>query len=609
MEEFLALLAAEPGRLSKYRAQPETWRAPLTAPDPPAVLPPVPESLKRRGVRALPPPRGTEPSATPAAKNGGAALPLKLYQPGHQRHYLVSACLVCRLPGLPDRALETARQESASFVVRRLMPPPEAKAQATPDATWLEYAFVGDGRTAAWEKVVTTGVPNAGVLVAGEELLPFFDVSFEQADRRSRRLFAGVVPVGRREEYLGAQEKGQAPAPPPGAQRLLDDPRTVLFMTQVSEPWKAVIRKAAQVAATLGTFTGNPPPDPVTAKENFVNTTRQDLQITSWYVLLDFARYLSEQLPVVWQTVKQEDTDRAPTPAETDLVNVLNTLTLTKLLGTDLSGDLKSGVSGSPVVPTSLMEALRTVSDPASGVEDKLERVTAPYDRTTPGTDWPTFLFPLADPTSSGMTEDQVDDIGLKIDAALPAEPTGPVPERRLALQPALSPATSWFVIRCVYARPLCGPLEPPVLSDPTEPFQMAAFFDPDAPARPVRIALPVDTSPAGLRKFDRNTAFMVSDVLCGQMKRFQGMTLGDLILAVLPWPLHKDLNVPDSGPCKQGGVQLGELCSISIPIITLCALIILMIIVSLLDLVFRWSAYFSLCFPYPKFTAKEGTS
>ena len=48
----------------------------------------------------------------------------------------------------------------------------------------------------------------------------------------------------------------------------------------------------------------------------------------------------------------------------------------------------------------------------------------------------------------------------------------------------------------------------------------MANFFDPDAPARPVRIALPIDTSPAGLRKFDKNAAFVMSDMLCGQVNR-----------------------------------------------------------------------------------------
>ena len=48
------------------------------------------------------------------------------------------------------------------------------------------------------------------------------------------------------------------------------------------------------------------------------------------------------------------------------------------------------------------------------------------------------------------------------------------------------------------------GSTKPPVVSDPTQPFQLAGFFDPDAPARPIRIALPIDTSPAGLRTIFR---------------------------------------------------------------------------------------------------------
>ena len=101
-------------------------------------------------------------------------------------------------------------------------------------------------------------------------------------------------------------------------------------------------------------------------------------------------------------------------------------------------------------------------------------------------------------------------------------------------------------------------------LSDPSARFQMAGFFDPDAPARPIRIALPIDTSPAGLRKHDKNTAFMISDILCGQIGRFKKLSLGDLVLSVLPWPFHKplDMSAPDQGPCVGG-----EICSLSIPI------------------------------------------
>ena len=41
-----------------------------------------------------------------------------------------------------------------------------------------------------------------------------------------------------------------------------------------------------------------------------------------------------------------------------------------------------------------------------------------------------------------------------------------------------------------------------------------------------------------------RHTLFVVSDVLCGMMERVKGLSLGDLVLSVLPWPFHKPLPV-----------------------------------------------------------------
>jgi hypothetical protein len=88
-----------------------------------------------------------------------------------------------------------------------------------------------------------------------------------------------------------------------------------------------------------------------------------------------------------------------------------------------------------------------------------------------------------------------------------------------------------------------------------------------------------------------------------------KGLTLGDLVRSVLPFPFHQDLPVDSSpGPCPGPGspVSFGMICSLSIPIITICALILLIIIVSLLDIVFHWLPYFMLCFPFPRFRAKE---
>jgi hypothetical protein len=99
----------------------------------------------------------------------------------------------------------------------------------------------------------------------------------------------------------------------------------------------------------------------------------------------------------------------------------------------------------------------------------------------------------------------------------------------------------------------------------------------------------------------------MISDSLCGQMQRMNGITFGDLVLSVLPWPFHKDLSskVPKVKNCNNGSVDIGMICTFSIPIITICALILLMIIVLLFDFIFKWLPLFRICFPLPKFKAK----
>ena len=97
-----------------------------------------------------------------------------------------------------------------------------------------------------------------------------------------------------------------------------------------------------------------------------------------------------------------------------------------------------------------------------------------------------------------------------------------------------------------------------------------------------------------------------MSDVLCGQVKRMKGITFGDLIRSVLPWPLHQDLPVPAGGPCTKNNDSLGTICAVSIPIITICALILLMIMVALLDIIFQWMPFFILCFPVPGLKAKK---
>jgi hypothetical protein len=173
---------------------------------------------------------------------------------------------------------------------------------------------------------------------------------------------------------------------------------------------------------------------------------------------------------------------------------------------------------------------------------------------------------------------------------ALPALPS-PDPDAPVSIQgrPAEPPPVpkldargqSTYAIRCVYRRPQCPPSRRDTVSEPTEPFQIAGFFDLDAPARAINIALPVDTSIKDLRKLRKNVNVLISNQLREQMNRVT------------------DLKKSLDGEFGDGkSVDVGLLCSFSIPIITICALMVLMIFISLLNIVFWWLPFLKICFP-----------
>jgi hypothetical protein len=150
---------------------------------------------------------------------------------------------------------------------------------------------------------------------------------------------------------------------------------------------------------------------------------------------------------------------------------------------------------------------------------------------------------------------------------------------------PKLDPSgAAFYVLRCVYRRPTCRPPHADLVSPATVPFALAPFFDADAPTRPIRIPLPQDVSIAGLRKFAKNVAFVTT----GDLRKKVGSV--------------NDLNNLLKGQTSDGngGITLGEICSFSLPIITLCAMIVLIIFIILLNIAFWWMPFFRLCFPIP---------
>lgn len=596
MDEYLGVLSHQPERLIEWQAQPETWQGPSAAPAPVAKLPPLVQRLQRlRLATAAPADLALASAAT--TQPGGR---LKLYQPGHGRFYLVTGCLVCRLPGLPDRVIDTGAGERITFVVRRLRPKAGAALPATFDLTTCdEYAFV---EGLGWQKAA------ADAPLTGEEQLPLFGVTYTERDGRRRRVVGAVVPVGRREAYLGAPA---APTLADSPDVAAPDPRKAVFMRQVSDPWRSII---AQVAKAASGFDAPSPPglerpaiDPTVRDRALAEADAQAVWL-SWLILADFGDFLAKYLTHIWDVVTGT-ADEASLAGDQDAL--------------DLYAKLRDTAYTDPITGRkTLAEALAAIRTYQPALDTTTEPYTAAANAGAPPAPFPSFRFRLHDPALAALVngpaadpdatpaERPADVLDDWVADALPDDRPADTPPLPIAAQMAALDLREpgWFVIRLVFEQPNCVPLVAPIVSEASVPFQMASFFDHEAPARPIRIALPLDTSAAGLRKFDKNTAFMISDVLCGQMQRMQGLSLGDLVMSVLPWPLHKDLDVPEAGACADdSGISFGMICSLSIPIITICALILLIIIVNLLDLIFRWIPFFITCFPLPRFKGKEG--
>jgi hypothetical protein len=172
MNEFFNVMATDPLRLGEYRARPETWRGFATMPQPNKPAKAFALALQRLSFARKHASNGSGPAlpTQPPQLNNPPVGPLKLYQPAHQRYYLVTGCLICQMPGLPDRKLDTSKQEKATFVMRRFLPPPAGDLNANipfDPATWKEHAFISSPTGSYWQ-------PANGVVVDGEEQLPLF---------------------------------------------------------------------------------------------------------------------------------------------------------------------------------------------------------------------------------------------------------------------------------------------------------------------------------------------------------------------------------------------------------------------------------------------------
>ncbi len=149
--------------------------------------------------------------------------------------------------------------------------------------------------------------------------------------------------------------------------------------------------------------------------------------------------------------------------------------------------------------------------------------------------------------------------------------------ESRFAAPDRLHRARAFIRVRREEA---CPPVT--IWSAYSERFRIAAWYEcGDAP--PAQIPLPDATDRGFLEKLKPNVAFLVPDAI----KNLVNTDAKDL--------LNGD------GKAEEGGFGLGWICGFNIPIITLCAFIVLSLFLSLFHIIFWWLPFVKICIPFPR--------
>lgn len=122
------------------------------------------------------------------------------------------------------------------------------------------------------------------------------------------------------------------------------------------------------------------------------------------------------------------------------------------------------------------------------------------------------------------------------------------------------------------------------VWSNYSDPFRIAAWHE--GGGRPMApIPLPDPTKKSFRANAKPNCTFAVPS---GLMNLMNNTTLSGLSSGSVP------------GPAAAGGINLNWICGFNIPIITICAFVILNILLILLNLLFWWLPFVKICIPFP---------
>jgi hypothetical protein len=132
----------------------------------------------------------------------------------------------------------------------------------------------------------------------------------------------------------------------------------------------------------------------------------------------------------------------------------------------------------------------------------------------------------------------------------------------------------------CCFVRVKQGECPPAtVWTEPSEPFAIIPWYE-SSGVEPVQVELP-ELSEGALKKLKPDVVFKVPKDLRNILEKIK---------------LDKILD----GVSDKGNFDIGMICGFSIPIITICAFIVLQIFLKLLNIVFWWMPFIRICLPLP---------
>ena len=120
------------------------------------------------------------------------------------------------------------------------------------------------------------------------------------------------------------------------------------------------------------------------------------------------------------------------------------------------------------------------------------------------------------------------------------------------------------------------------IWSEASEDFEIVPWYETSDMVPPTQIELP-DVNMDTLSKLKPNVAFKVPESI---QKFMDKINLKKLM---------------DGEEIKGSDLGFGMICGFSIPLITICAFIVLQIFLGLLNLVFWWLPFIKICIPFPK--------